>query len=722
MSVQSSTHPSKSSQVEFAALQNFAQISATLLDLNDLLAEALDILANTFDFTASEIVLIDDDGLPQSAASSGKMPPDADDTLTSGIKRCIETNAIELYALTEHNLQLWHIPLRMGHLVIGVLTIAAPNTQTYSPTFDAFLTAYGSQITVAVNSAGLYQKIREQQQQELTRQQIASHLQKLASIINATLDLDDVLSKILKHISAIIPYDYALIMLLRGQTLKVRATDGFDIDLSDFSINTTENIFYQQALLQQYPTAFSDITQNTFWALQHPHFASKTKAWIGAPLVYKKKIIGMLTLHHTEAGYFDDADLDLVHTFANQASIAIDNAQLYHREQLKVRQFQTIAKIGRQTAEIRSINTLLNAITSKLHVDLNYEFITIFLFDNERNTLSLSAASDLSPEMLVEKSYEISLGDKGIISAVAASQEPLLVNDVSIFNDYVMGPGREKVQSEVALPLLTRSGLIGVLDLQSERTHNFLPEDITLAQTIADQIAVAIETANLQQQLNEFVQSVSHELRTPLTFIRGYIDLLLEDSFGKLPASAKKGVRIVSERSYDLQRLVTNLVTHQELKLVDPYFQPINLGDVIAQTVKSARPAAKKFDIKVQTHIAADLPIIQADPDYIQQLLDNLIGNAIKFTPEEGRITISAKASETAIQLSVKDSGIGIAPEKVDKVFERFYRVSKTSFRNTRGAGLGLTIVKQIVDAHHGNIAVKSIVGKGTTFIITLPI
>jgi len=381
MSEQNPIYPSKSSQVEFAALQNFAQISATLLDLNDLLAEALDILADAFGFTASSLVLIDDDGHPQPAASNGEMPANTADTLSAGIHRCIENSDIRQQDLTAHLLHVWYIPLKMGHLVIGVLTIVAPSTQSYSPTFNAFLPAYSSQITVAINSAKLYQKIRDQQQQDLTRQQIAVHLQKLAGIINATLDLDDVLAKILKHISVIIPYDYALIMLLHGQTLKLRATDGFDIDLSDFSINTTENIFYQQALLQQYPTAFSDITQNTFWNLQHPPFASKTKAWIGAPLVYKKKIIGMLTLHHTTAGYFNNADLDLVHTFANQASIAIDNAQLYHREQLKVRQFQTIAKIGRQTAEICSIDTLLNTIISELHVDLNYEFITIFLYN-----------------------------------------------------------------------------------------------------------------------------------------------------------------------------------------------------------------------------------------------------------------------------------------------------------------------------------------------------
>ncbi len=722
MSVQSSPTPSESPQVEFLALQNFAQISATLLDLNDLLAEALDILADAFRFTLSGIMLIDDDGNLQDTVTRGTIPFHLLNTFISNVDQCIQTGKIHQHIVDELNLRVWHIPLQMGHLVIGVLTVATPQSDSHSPAFEDFLTAYGSQITVAINSAKLYQKIREQQQQELTRQQIAAHLQKLASIINATLDLDDVLAKILKHISVIIPYDYALIMLLNGQTLKVRAFDGFDTDLSSFSIDTAENIFYQQALLQQYPTAFSDITQNTFWTLQHPPFASKTKAWIGAPLVYKKKIIGMLTLHHTEAGYFDNADLDLVHTFANQASIAIDNAQLYQREQLKVRQFQTIAKIGRQTAEIRSTDTLLNTITTKLHDDLDYEFITIFLYNAQHNILTLSAASDLTPKMLVEKSYELSLDDKGIISTVASTQEPLLVNDISIFDDYIMGPGREKVQSEVALPLLTRNGLIGVLDLQSENTHHFSPEDVILVQTIADQITVAIETANLQQQLNEFVQSVSHELRTPLTFIRGYVDFLLEDGFGKLPAGTQKSLNIISERSFDLQRLVTNLVTHQELKLVNPFFQAVDLRKIITQVVESARPTANKFDIKIQTHIATALPLIQADPDYMRQLLDNLIGNAIKFTPEKGRILISAKANDTSVQLSVRDNGIGIEPEKIDKIFQRFYRVTKTSPRNKRGAGLGLTIVKQIVDAHHGTISVKSTPQKGTAFVITFPI
>lgn len=722
MVTQSSPPTAESPSIEFTALQNFAQISSVLLDLNDILAEALDILADTFGFTLLGIVLIDDAGLPQTSALSGEFPPDTFKILTPLIEQSIENKQVHQQTISTHNLQAWSIPLTMGQLVIGVLAIAYPQTKTPSATLEPFLRTYASQITVAINSAKLYQKTREQQQQELTRQQISAHLQKLASIINATLDLDDVLARILKHISTIIPYDYALIMLLKGQTLKVRAFDGFDTDLSDFTINTTENIFYQQALLQQYPTAFSDISQNTFWKLQHPPFAQKTKAWIGAPLVYKKKIIGIFTLHHTVAGYFDNADLDLVNTFANQASIAIDNAQLYYREQLKVQQFQAVAKIGRQTAEIRSIDTLLNTIITKLHDDLNYEFITIFLYDSQGNTLSLRAASDLSAKVLDENPLEIPLNSKGIISTVASQREPLLVNDVSIFNDYVAGPGRDKVQSEVALPLLTHTGLIGVLDLQSENTHSFSPEDVILIQTIADQIAVAIETANLQKQLNEFVQSVSHELRTPLTFIRGYIDLLLEDSFGKLPVNARKSINIISERAFDLQRLVTNLVTHQELTLVEPFFQAVDLRKIIIQVVESARPTANKFYIKINTHIANALPTIQADPDYIQQLLDNLIGNAIKFTPEKGRILISVKANESAIQLSVKDSGIGISADKIDKIFQRFYRVQKTSLRKTRGAGLGLTIVKQIVDVHHGSISVKSFPQKGTTFTVTLPL
>ncbi len=709
-------HTEQHIDAEFSALQTFAKISATILDLGDMLAEALNILADTFHYRRLAIILIDDQTAePHPAATVGDVPP-LDDLLALAA----ETLAAATIQKTDTPTPAWSIPLAIGQLPIGALIVLDDSLATADDHTARFLTTYAGQITVGITAANLYQKTREQQQQALTRRQIAEHLQQLATILNATLDLDDVLKLILERIKAVIPYQYAAIMLLRGQTLTVRAAAGFSA--TDITINTTENIFYQQALLQQYPTIFHDITENTFWKLARPEFAAATKAWIGAPLVFRKRIIGLLTMHHTETGYFDAADLDLVHTFANQAAIAIENARLYHQEQHKVKQFHTVAKIGRQTAEIRDIQLLLETVIRRLHDDLGYEFVSVFLFDPESDTLSLQAASDIPTAEIPATLHALPLADKGIIGTAARSQESLLVNDISAFPGYFPGPGRETVQSEAALPLITHNGLVGVLDLQSSLPHYFEPDDITLVQTVADQLAIAIETANLQRQYTEFIQNVSHELRNPLTFLRGYLDLILEDGLGTVPPKIRESLTIVSRRTETMQKLVDNLVTYQRLKVMPPEFSTVDLRTLIETTVTSAQPTASQKSIALSAELPPALPPITANADQLRQVLDNLLNNALKFTPAGGRITVKAHAADNSVQFSVADTGLGIPAASIDKIFRRFFRAKVSARQQIPGTGLGLTIVKQITDAHHGDITVQSTEGEGTTFTVTLPV
>lgn len=711
-------HAEQNINTQFSALQTFARISATILDLNDMLAEALDILADAFHYRRLAIILIDDQTAePYLAATGGEPPAPALDEL---LPFATETLAGATLQKTDSPAPVWSIPLAIGQAPIGALIVLDDSLAAAGDHTARFLTTYAGQITVGITAANLYQKTREQQQQALTRRQIAKHLQQMATILNATLDLDDVLKLILERIKFVIPYRYAAIMLLRGQTLTVRAAAGFKAE--DIAINTTENIFYQQALLQQYPTIFHNITENTFWKLARPDFAAATKAWIGAPLVFRKRIIGLLTMHHTEAGYFDTADLDLVHTFANQAAIAIENARLYNQEQQKVKQFHTVAKIGRQTAEIRDIQLLLETVIWRLHDDLGYEFISVFLFEPESNTLALRAASDIPTAEIPAVLHALPLDHPGVICTAARTQEPLLVNDISAFPGYFAGPGREAVQSEAALPLMTHNGLVGILDLQSISPHRFEPDDITLVQTIADQLAIAIETANLQRQYTEFVQNVSHELRNPLTFLRGYLDLILEDGLGPVPPKIRESLTIVSRRTETMQKLVDNLVTYQQLKMMPPEFSTVDVRTLIETTVTSAQPTARQKGISLSAELPPALPAITANADQLRQVLDNLLNNALKFTPEGGRVTVKAHAGSDTVQISVADTGLGIPADSLDKIFRRFFRAKVSARQQIPGTGLGLTIVKQIIDTHHGDIAVKSAEGHGTTFTVTLPI
>ncbi|RME43301.1 MAG: GAF domain-containing protein, partial [Caldilineae bacterium] len=495
---------------DISILQAFAQISATVLDLDDLLTTALDILAHTFNFDLLAVVLVDDRHNDlQLKAYRSPHPVGLLETLYPAIVEAVDNGRVVRRedCPTNHpppeRLSGLVVPLTIGRLVIGALLVADSRLTHFSVHDEQLLSIFASQVTVAITIAQLYKKNREQQQQALTRQQIASHLQQLVTIINATLDLDDVLNLILEHIAVVIPYHSALLFLLEGRSLTVTAAAGAARDFTGYTIDLNLEPFYHQILAQQYPTILHDIARNRPRPLRSPPFLRDVHAWIGAPLVSKNKIIGLLSLHHTEPGYFDDADPELVHTFANQAAIGIDNAQLYQREQQKVRQFQTVAKIGRQVTEIREVQRLLDVVVERLHDDLGYEFVSIFLYQPKTESLHLRAASDIPAEKLQSMQIAISLEEKGVIASAGRNEETILVNDVTAFEGYITGPGRQDVRSEMAIPLMSQQNLLGVLDMQSTRLHAFLPDDLTLAQTVADQLAVAIGNAQMFEQRDQ---------------------------------------------------------------------------------------------------------------------------------------------------------------------------------------------------------------------------
>ncbi len=494
--------------LDISVIQAFAQLSATVLDLDDLLVASLDILFQTFHYDILAVIFVDDETEELVVkAYKSDLPFNRLDKLPILISETIETGSLihkeGLFLgknLAEEQSCLI-IPLTIGRLVIGALVTANLHPYEYPPQEKQLLTILASQMTVALTNAQLYKRTREQQQQEFIRRQIATHLQQLSTVLNATLNLDDVLKLILEHIESVIPYNSALILLLQGQDLVVQAIAGLSREvMADLTLKAEPGGFYQAILQQQYPAIFHDVTQDERWLQTSLPAMQNIKAWIGAPLVIKDQTIGMLTLHHKEPGYFDNADLDLVHTFANQAAIAIDNAQVYQREQQKVKQFQTVAKIGRQATEIHEVQPLLDTVVERLHEDLSYEFVTIFLYQNQTDDLLLKAANDIPQEAVETLNYRLPLDGRGVISTSGRTGEPLLVNDTNAFERYFPRSNRELVRSELAIPLSTKGQLIGLLDIQSTRLYAFSPDDLTLAQTIADQLAVAIATANLFEE------------------------------------------------------------------------------------------------------------------------------------------------------------------------------------------------------------------------------
>lgn len=233
--------------------------------------------------------------------------------------------------------------------------------------------------------------------------------------------------------------------------------------------------------------------------------------------------------------------------------------------------------------------------------------------------------------------------------------------------------------------------------------------------------SMAEQLEQVEARRRQLIADVSHELRTPLTAIKGYMEGLMDGVFPPTPETFHQ----VYQEADRLSRLVDDLqeLSRVEAGAIELHFRPVAIPQVVATVKKRLGPQIEAQGLNLTLNVPTDLPSIWADEDRLIQVLTNLVGNAIKFTPSGGTITIQAEKKGNEVHLSVQDTGIGIPPEHLPYIFDRFYRVDRSRARSTGGSGIGLTIARHLVEAHGGRIWAESEgEGKGSRFTIVLPI
>jgi signal transduction histidine kinase len=230
---------------------------------------------------------------------------------------------------------------------------------------------------------------------------------------------------------------------------------------------------------------------------------------------------------------------------------------------------------------------------------------------------------------------------------------------------------------------------------------------------------------------SNFLATVSHELRTPLTSVIGYSEMLLEGLAGPLNPEQKEYVTTVMEKGEQLLGIITGIldISRIEAGVVQLDRSCFDIADTIVSALTTVAPTARRKRLAVEAELPPSLPAVTADRDKVRQVVVNLLGNAVKFTPEGGKVTVRAdvgplrrEAGPPGLRIAVTDSGIGIPEEAIAKIFEPFFQVDNSSTREFGGTGLGLSIVKSFVMAHGGVVWVESNPGRGSVFYVTLPL
>jgi signal transduction histidine kinase len=231
---------------------------------------------------------------------------------------------------------------------------------------------------------------------------------------------------------------------------------------------------------------------------------------------------------------------------------------------------------------------------------------------------------------------------------------------------------------------------------------------------------------SVDKMKTEFLSMVSHELRTPLTPIKGYLSLLQSGKMGALTDQQKNALEIVTKQSEHLHSLIDSVLDLSRLELGKPIpivKEPVSVNSILLDTYEAMRIQAENQGLKILLNIQEELPTIMGDAAKLKRILANLLGNAIKFTPRGGEITLRAFSGSSNIRIEVADNGIGLSSEHREKIFEKFFQVDSSLTRSSGGMGMGLTIVRELVTLHGGVAWAESEgLGKGSKFIFSLPV
>jgi len=406
------------------------------------------------------------------------------------------------------------------------------------------------------------------------------------------------------------------------------------------------------------------------------------------PVMSKNRVLGLMMVGSPKAHKFTERDINLLEVFGLQLGAALENAQLYDE----------VSK-GKTYIE----NLLENAGDA------------IVSTDTKDRVLTWNRAAEIilgySKEEMIGKKFSILL-PKGSIQEFEGVRRKVL-NSGTIRD--IESPGKRKDGAKIYLSL----SVSPICDVEG-KIIGFL----RIAKDITEKKRYEGRLKELDRMKSDFVSNVSHELRTPLTAIKGSVDNMLDGLTGSLNEKQVRYLGRVKSNTDRLARLINDLLDLSRIEAGRIEVRPtvVSLSSVIEEAIEQLKPlaAAKVIQIAVTPTNLDELA--WADRDKLTQVLLNLVGNAIKFTPEEGTVTVAVKKNcSQRVDISVADTGPGIAPEERDKIFAKFYQIANSDNQRPKGSGLGLAISKALVEMLGGEMWVESILGKGSTFSFTLP-
>jgi signal transduction histidine kinase/HAMP domain-containing protein len=596
--------------------------------------------------------------------------------------------------------------------------------------------------------AGLERKVDERTREltESLEQQTAT-AEILRVISSSPTDIQPVLDAVAENAAHICAAADAHIRLIEGDTLRAVARFGTaPLGVPDV-IPFTRDFPAGRSIIERRTIHIEDLA--SLRETEFPEVGRETRSILVTPLVREGVPLGAILVRRIERQAFTERQIELLKTFADQAVIAIENVRLFQELQTRTRdlarsveELKALGEVGRAVSSTLDLETVLSTIVSQASQLSGTDGGAVYEYDEETEEFHLRATQSLDVGFVeLLRSTRIRKGE-GAVGRIAMTFEPTQIPDIEQDATYQSrlknAALREGYHALLAVPLLREEHIIGALIVNRKTPGEFAPDVIELLRTFAAQSALAIQNARLFQEIeekgrqleiadrhkSEFLASMSHELRTPLNAVIGFSEVLLERMFGEINPKQEEYLQDVLSSGRHLLSLINDILDlakieagRMELEVTD-----FHLPQAIDNSVTLVRERAARRSIALDVAIDPELGEIKGDERKVKQVLLNLLSNAIKFTPEGGRVDVHAGMVDGVAEISVSDTGVGIAPEDHEAVFEEFRQVGTDYAKKHEGTGLGLTLSRRFVELHGGKIWVKSQLGQGATFTFTLPV
>jgi signal transduction histidine kinase len=646
------------------------------------------------------------------------------------------------------------VPLMREGAAIGALGISRLDARPYSESQIALLKTFADQAVIAIENVRLFTELEARNRdltESLEQQTATSEILKVIS--RSQTDLQPVFDTIADNALSLCAGLFSIVVRYDGETIHLVALANVDREAGEavrrqFPYRPSRASAGARAILDRQVVYVPDIREDPEYQRRNVAEAANYRSVVSVPMLRDIQPIGAITVCGAQIGAFSPKQIELLQTFADQAVIAIENVRLFkeleartHDLARSVGELRALGEVGRAVSSTLDVETVLTTIVSRAVELSGLDDGVVFEYDEAAEEFVQRVATETGGALAeARRTTRIRKGE-GVLGRTAITLEPVQVPDITVPGAYE-GRLRETlvesgIRAILAVPMVREGKLIGCLAVTGNRPGEFPAETIELLRTFATQSALAIQNARLfreiedksrqlevaSQHKSEFLANMSHELRTPLNAIIGFSEVLSDRMFGELNEKQEEYLKDIYASGTHLLSLINDILDLSKIEAgrMELELTEFDLPTAIDNALMLVRERAGRRSVALHTNIDNRLGQIEADERKVRQVVLNLLSNAIKFTPEGGRIDVGAVAKSGSVEVSVSDTGIGIAPEDQEKVFEEFRQVG-TAAKKIEGTGLGLTLCRKFVELHGGRIWVKSQLGVGSTFTFRLPL